>query len=135
MAAALGPALALHPAVGAFQAGCIVPVPLHPGRFRQRGYNQAELLARPLQAILGAPCLPEALQRVRSTGAQVRFGPGQRAKNLAGAFHAPVPEVLKSRRVLLVDDVVTTGATLKAAVEAVRLAGASEIFSVALARA
>jgi len=102
----------------------VTAVPLHPARERERGYNQSTLLAAELARRAGIPHLPGALRRVRATAAQARLGPAARRANLRGAFAASEPSSLAGRRVLLVDDVVTTGATLEAALATLAAAGA-----------
>lgn len=113
----------------------LVPVPLHASRLRQRGYNQATLLARHLSARLRLPLSCGALARTRSTPPQVEQ-PGANARwhNVQGAFRA-VPRVVAGRRVALVDDVMTTGATANACAEALRRAGACDVWVLVLARA
>lgn len=107
----------------------IVPVPLHPRRLRQRGYNQAALLARGLR--LGPTVATRALIRERSTPPQATLPAHERRAALRGAFRARRP--LKGR-VLLVDDVTTTGATFAACAQALLDAGAAEVEAIALAR-
>ena len=102
----------------------VTAVPLHAARERERGYNQSALLARELARRAGIPHLAGALRRVRATAAQARLGPVARRANLRGAFAVSEPETLAGRRVLVVDDVVTTGATLEAALETLAAAGA-----------
>ena len=111
----------------------IIPIPLHPRRRRQRGYNQSELLARPLAAALNLECNPSALRRTRHTAPQVGLGPQARAENVRGAFEA-VADVVAGRNVLLVDDVLTTGATMTAAAEALLAVGAVDVSAYCLAR-
>lgn len=107
----------------------IVPVPLHPRRERQRGYNQAAITARVVSGVLGVP-RGELLRRVRATPAQAGLNASQRARNLGAAFASdPVSGV-----VLLVDDVATTGATFDAAARALRDAGAARVYALSLAR-
>ena len=103
----------------------VTEVPLHPARRRERGYNQSALLAAALAKEAGIPHLPGALARVRATPAQARLGPAARRASVRGAFALRHPEQVRGRRVLLVDDVVTTGATLEAALAALEKAGAS----------
>ncbi|HET9753053.1 MAG TPA: phosphoribosyltransferase family protein, partial [Myxococcales bacterium] len=120
-------------------AGCAVPksdvvapIPLHPRRLRQRGYDQASLLARGAARQFGLPVAP-LLSRVRDTGQQVGRDRLARALNVRGAF-APAAGV-QGLRVCLVDDVMTTGATASAAAEALLSAGAARVEVRTLARA
>ncbi len=101
----------------------LVPVPLHASRLRQRGYDQALELARPLSRALEVP-LWQGLQRIRATAPQSELDARARRRNLRSAFAvlAPVPP-----QVLLVDDVMTTGATLHAAATALRRAGVARV--------
>lgn len=102
----------------------VVPVPLHRTRQRQRGYNQAELLARALAAELGVPCL-NLLERTRATSQQAKLHGAERAKNVAGAF--AVRGSLPNGPILLIDDVLTTAATLRACRDALEAAGVRDI--------
>lgn len=102
----------------------VVEVPLHGARYRERGYNQAALLAECLADRIGVPWLPGALERVRPTRPQARLGPAERRASLAGAFRVRCPEWLAGRKVLIVDDVLTTGATLEACFDALGQTGA-----------
>ena len=112
----------------------VVPVPLSGLRRRTRGYNQAEALARALGVELGLPLLPRALQRRRHTPPQARSADAEeRRRNVAGAFRVRDGEVA-GRRVLLVDDVTTTGATLAACAQALKEAGARSVWALAFAR-
>ena len=110
----------------------VLPVPLHPDRLRQRGYNQSNILARALAERLDRP-LAANLLRVRSTRPQVGLDAAGRRDNVRGAFawHGPP---ITSRHALLVDDVCTTGSTLSACAAAVRAAGARRVTAVVLAR-
>jgi ComF family protein len=115
----------------------VVPVPLHWRRRWGRGYNQAERIARPLARHLGLPCR-ELLRRRRATRPQARLARADRLENPAGAFAVRrrfgFADRLAGRRVLLVDDVATTGATLDAAARALLRAGVSGVTAVAGAR-
>jgi len=111
----------------------VVPVPLYWSRRLRRGFNQAELLARPLAQALGVP-LVKTLRRRRATAHQSRLSSHDRGRNLAGAFAVHRPRSCRGRHVLLVDDVTTTGATLTAAAQALRDAGAESVVALAAAR-
>lgn len=102
----------------------ILEVPLHAARLRERGYNQAARLAESLADAIGVPRIAGVLRRTRATRAQARLGPEARRRNLAGAFAVEHREWIEGREVLLVDDVITTGATLEACAEALIAAGA-----------
>ena len=111
----------------------VVPVPLHPLRRLRRGYNQAELLARPLARLLGKP-LRQPLGRRRWTAPQARLSRRRRQENLEDAFRLRSRGRLAGRRILLVDDVVTTGSTLRGAAAVLRKAGSGPILALAAAR-
>ena len=110
----------------------VVPVPLHARRLRERGFNQSALLARPVAHALGVPFDPHWLVRTRPTRDQAGLGREQRGRNLRGAF---VARGARAARVLLIDDVRTTGATLAEAAEALLRSGCHEVHTLALARA
>lgn len=117
-----------------WNAGLVVPVPLSDGRKKARGYNQVSLISDALGMALGIPHSESALARVRETPSQVGLEPHQREHNVAGAFCASKEEVV-GKRVLLVDDLFTTGATLTACAEALGTAGAEETLGLTVARA
>ena len=100
---------------------------------RRRGYNVPERMAQPLAHALGLPLLPKALCRVRAGRHQAGLSLDERLANAAGAFRAQEPELVEGKRVLLVDDVITTGATAAACAQALLDAGAHSVFAVAMA--
>ncbi len=112
----------------------VVPVPLHPARERERGYNQAALLARHLAAALDLPYDGRWLRRERPTASQVGLSRRGRRDNVQGAFAAAPRPATATRPVLLVDDVVTTGSTLASAARACVAAGVPRVYGVTLAR-
>jgi ComF family protein len=113
----------------------LVPVPLHPSRLAERGYNQATLLASRLAWRLGAPVRAMALQRERDTPRQATLDRAARLVNVAGVFAVRQPRSVAGRAVLLVDDVRTTGSTLDACARALLDAGASAVRTAVLAQA
>jgi len=114
------------------EADLVVPVPLSQQRQKERGYNQAARIAKPLALHLGMTYSPFAVARVRETRSQVGLSVTERQLNVAGAFRAQ-PAIVKDKRVLLVDDVITTGATMRACSMALVLAGALSVVCVSVA--
>jgi ComF family protein len=112
---------------------CLVPIPLHPARMRQRGFNQAQLLAEALGCRFGRRVDPRALARRRNTPAQLGLSAVQRRANLSRAFSAN--RSFDGKRVGLIDDVITTGSTAQAAAATLKAAGALEVVLIAVARA
>jgi ComF family protein len=112
----------------------ITPVPLSRQRMRERGYNQAGLLARPVALALDIAYRPQALVRARDTESQVGMNARQRRANLQGAFVA-TEKLARGKRVLVIDDVTTTGATIEACSLALANAGCAEVYGLTLARA
>ncbi len=119
---------------GHLRPDALVPIPLHRSRLRQRGYNQALELARPLGRMLALPVRPELLLRTRRTAPQSRLDADARAGNLRDAFEVPA-RAAPPPHVALVDDVMTTGATLHAAADALFDAGADRVDAWICARA
>lgn len=116
----------------------VVPVPLHRARRRTRGYNQAELIAKRAIRQLRSSRLqlaPKVLVRTRFTESQTGFTREQRRANLRGAFAVPDPARIRGRRVLLVDDVLTTGATADECSRILLRAGAEQVLVATVARA
>jgi ComF family protein len=133
VARALAPLMADGWARFALEADLLIPVPAHRGRERQRGYNQAALLAEALAEHLSLPVRPEALRRVRATPSQVGLDHLARRANVQGAFQAD-PRWIAGRRVAVIDDVCTSGATLEACAAALYQAGAVAVWGFTLAR-
>ncbi len=115
-------------------ADVIVPVTLHPSRFRERGYNQSELLATQAGNLLDLFVNTTTLQRARKTKSQMELGADERHKNVANAF-ACCNQELSGQKVLLIDDVCTTGSTLDACANALKQSGAISVWGLTLARA
>lgn len=132
----LGRALALlvAPSLGGLRAeiDTLVAVPLHGERRRERGYNQAQEIARALARELGLPALERGIVRRAATATQTRQGADERRASVAGAFR--VARALTGRRIAIVDDVVTTGATVNALAAELRAAGAARCVVIAVAR-
>ncbi|MBI5118834.1 ComF family protein [Candidatus Poribacteria bacterium] len=112
----------------------IIPVPLHRSRLRRRGYNQSDLIARNLCAVLGATHLP-ILKRVKDTASFSMLGAQQRRNQIKDAFRTVPDANVKKKRLLLVDDVVTTGATTNECARMLRKAGAQSVDVVSVAAA
>jgi len=110
----------------------IIPMPLHPAKLRERGFNQSVLLAKYSAGKLQLPLLKNACQRVRNTPPQSALPWKERKKNVRNAFHFNVD--LSGKHVVLVDDVLTTGASLNALAAAVKKRGASKISTWVVAR-
>jgi len=115
-----------------WQIDLIIPVPLSAERVRQRGYNQSALIAKPLAIKIGAIYAPYGLKRIRNTPSQVGLSAQERRSNVEGAFQAN-PKVVAGKRVLLVDDVSTTGATIGACAAALKSAQTADVFGVTVA--
>ncbi len=113
-------------------ADVIVPVPLHPSRERSRGYNQARLLAQQLAVSQKLPMWYNMVERVRATTPQVKLDAAARRENMRDAFTAT--DDVAGIRVLLIDDVCTTGATMEACSAALKSRGAKSVWGLALAR-
>ncbi len=115
-------------------AEVIVPVPLHPSRLRERGYNQSDLLAKQLAELLDLPVSATTLQRTRKTASQMELKADERHQNVANAFVCRSGELL-DQSVLLIDDVCTTGATLDACACALKEKGVACVWGITLAKA
>jgi predicted amidophosphoribosyltransferase len=130
VAEAMAPAMArLEPLTGEV---CLIPIPLGMHRLRERGYNQSERIAVAVGELIGRPVRTDLLRRVRETGTQTALTPEARQANVAGAFRGGGAQRL---RLVLIDDVFTTGATLCAAAVALQAAGAERVEAVTFGRA
>jgi ComF family protein len=115
---------------------CLVPVPLHRVRLRERGFNQSERLAQGVEALFPRAGVETLLERVRPTRVQSRLrDPGERLANIRGAFRVSRPEAARGAAVLLVDDVITTGATVEECARVLKDAGARRVDVLAVALA
>ena len=133
LARLFGELLARQVSTRSTRAQAVLPVPLHPDRLRQRGFNQALEIARPLTRALALPMMTDCIQRQRNTGPQSEQLPGQRESNIRGAFrlvHNPA-----YRRIAIVDDVMTSGHTVNEIAKLLRGAGVEQIEVWCVARA
>ncbi len=132
----LAEALVAEPAVHRLAEGrpVLVPIPLHPRRKVERGYNQSELLARAVGRRLALEVATGVLVRRKDTRAQTGLSAAERRKNVSGAFAVRRRGLLTLHPVILVDDVLTTGATARACAQALRQAGAPEVRLLTVAR-
>jgi ComF family protein len=116
----------------------IVPVPLHPGKLRQRGFNQSELIAQSALKVMQSPhrfqLAPKVLERRRETQSQIGLSRHQRRENMRGAFAVSRADKVKDKSILVVDDVFTTGTTVSECARVLRRAGASKVYVATVAR-
>lgn len=112
----------------------IVPVPLHPRKLRQREFNQAEYLAAGLNKVVNVPMVKRNLRRVKDTSTQTKLSAEARARNMRDAFAVRDGAAFDGKRIVLLDDVFTTGATLDSCAKVLRKAGAKDVIALAVAR-
>jgi ComF family protein len=119
------------------QADCLIPIPLHKRKFRERGYNQAELIARGVSEVTGIPVRTDIVRRWRFTETQTKLDLEQRKKNMEDAFELMpgAASFVNGTTLLIIDDVVTTGATIISCARELVDAGASGIITGSLALA
>lgn len=129
----LGELLADYLAAGGDRPDCIVPVPLHPERLKERGFNQAVELARPVKRRMRRPMRLDLCERVRATEVQSKLDAKERRRNLRDAFAVRAP--VQGLHIALLDDVITTGATMESLAAALKDAGAARISVWSICRA
>ena len=113
----------------------IVPIPLHPERLRERGFNQAELIGSIISEALGLPMAADALERIKKTKSQAELkNYAERSNNVTGAFRVKQNDAIWSKNIILVDDVYTSGATINDAMRSLREAGAKKVIAFVLAK-
>ena len=115
-------------------ADCLIPVPLHPKRLREREYNQALLLCDSVKRQTGLEVIPDTLERIRETQPQTGLPIKDRRRNVRGAFIVKRTQHIEDRCVMLIDDVLTTGATVNECARILKRAGAKAVYVLALAR-
>lgn len=115
----------------------IIPVPLHKTKVRERGYNQSEFIAKGISEKLNIPLLANAISRMRYTKSQTKLNLKQRAENMKNAFKLNIDkkELIRDKNIIVLDDVITTGATINECVQILKDAGANKIFALSLAMA
>lgn len=113
----------------------LIPIPLDKKKLKNRGYNQAEELAKELSKILGTPVLSDVLIKIKTTRTQIKLSGKKREQNLQGAFMAKKPlDLTRGEKIFLVDDVYTTGSTMEECARVLRKAGAKQVWGIAIAR-
>jgi ComF family protein len=113
---------------------CIVPVPLNIVRRIKRGYNQAELLSREISKLTQKPVIRRSLYRKKMTKPQFKLSKEERIKNIKGSFFVKNKERIRNKTILLIDDIITTGATVSACAAALKKSGAKKVYVLSLAR-
>lgn len=112
----------------------LVPVPLFRKKMKQRGFNQSEEIAKELSRIFKIPILKDALLKIKNTASQVDLEKEERQENIKGAFSCINTEIIKGRKVALVDDVYTTGETMEECAKTLKESGAKEVWGIAVAK-
>ena len=112
----------------------VVPVPIHPRRLRRRGFNQSDMIAAKIASLADIPVSRGCLIKIKDTPPQTRLTRGQRLRNLKGSFGVADPAAVKNKTILLVDDVMTTGATLNTCASELLDSGAKAVYAFTLTR-
>lgn len=133
LAAVLGDIMSKNIPPGEFD--CIIPVPLHKNRFKERGFNQSELLARAISKRYDIPLYTDVLLRDKETKHQFDLSREERFRNVQGAFDIKMNEKISGQRILVVDDIYTTGATINESSRLLYLNGAKKVYAACLSRA
>lgn len=113
----------------------LVPIPLHQTRLRERGYNQSALLCQAIAEQTGFSVEPNLVQRIRYTNSQTTLNVAERRRNVANAFRVAAPAALQEKLVVLVDDVITTGATMNACAQELLTCGARDVYLLSAVKA
>ena len=116
-----------------WKADMIIPVPLHSLRRAERGYNQAKEISKGISRLAGIPCNSKILRREKYTRTQTKFTLSQRKKNISGAFSIKRTNCIKGKRIIIVDDVITTGATITECASLLKKNKAAELFALSAA--
>jgi ComF family protein len=117
-----------------WQNSALVPVPLEKRKLKNRGYNQAEELAKELSKILKVPIVSNNLVKIRKTLPQIKLSAKEREENLKNAFSIKNAPEVKGKKIFLVDDVYTTGATMEECTTQLLMSGAKSVWGIAIAR-
>lgn len=117
-----------------FENGILVPVPLDKKKLKNRGFNQAEEIAKELSQILKIPLIANNLVKIKRTPDQIELSQEQRQENLKNAFLCKNPKEVKNKKIFLIDDVYTTGSTLEECALTLKSAGAKEVWGIVVAR-
>ena len=112
----------------------LVPIPLSRKKLKERGFNQAQEIAKELSLSLKIPLLSDVLLKIKETSAQVELQGKDRQENIKGVFVCQKPDLIKSKKIILIDDVFTTGATMEECARVLKTAGAKEVWGVTVAR-
>ena len=118
--------------IALMKADCLVPVPVHPARFKNRGYNQAELLADSISKIIDVPVRNDILIRRKNTLAQKELSPDERLKNLESAFAISDKYEKDVRTAIIIDDIYTTGSTIEACTRVLKMAGVRKVYYISM---
>ncbi|KKQ96436.1 MAG: hypothetical protein A3F95_02475 [Candidatus Nealsonbacteria bacterium RIFCSPLOWO2_12_FULL_39_31] len=117
-----------------FENCLLIPIPLHIKKHKFRGFNQAEEIAKKLSSALKIPINDKALIKIKKTPAQTELNNKKRRENIKNVFLCKQPETIKNRRIILVDDVFTTGSTMEEVAITLKKSGAREVWGIAVAR-